>query len=142
MSYKTNPMCIPSKIYLFRVFFLFLGISSTYLACSQSEKQDDLFFKERLETVDQANIFKSPDYYNWGPSILKDTDGSYHLFYSRWKKSYGFTGWLTHSEIAHAVAPSPAGPWTYRATVLQGAGKGRWDAVTAHNPKIKYFEGK
>ncbi len=27
-------------------------------------------------------------------------------------------------------------------TVLKGRGKGYWDEITAHNPKIKYFEGK
>lgn len=25
---------------------------------------------------------------------------------------------------------------------MQGGGKGKWDAITAHNPKIKFFEGK
>lgn len=81
-------------------------------------------------------------YYNWGSSIQKGKDGKYHLFYSRWKKEYKFTGWLTHSEIAHAVSDNPAGPWKYKATVLKGRGKGHWDAITAHNPKIKYFNGK
>lgn len=112
------------------------------LTYAQSEKRDDLFFRDRLQPANETNIFKTDDYFNWGPSMLKGPDGLYHLFYSRWKKEYGFTGWLTHSEIAHAVAPSPAGPWEYRSTALQGAGKGHWDAITAHNPKIKFFEGK
>ncbi len=64
------------------------------------------------------------------------------MFYSRWKKEYGFLGWLTHSEVAHAVPKNPAGPWEYKETVLKGRGKGYRDAITAHNPKIKYFEGK
>lgn len=128
---------------IFTLLLLFLaGIAHQYEATAQSEKQDDLFFADRLEKADETNIFKTDGYYNWGPSMLKGPDGLYHLFYSRWKKTNGFTGWLTHSEIAHAVAKSPAGPWEYRSTVLQGAGQGRWDAITAHNPKIKYFEGK
>ena len=121
---------------------LLLGILMTHSSTAQTEKHDDLFFRDRLARVNSENIFKTDGYYNWGGSILKGPDGQYHLFYSRWKKAYRFFGWLTYSEIAHAVAPGPAGPWEYRSTALQGAGKGQWDAVTAHNPKIKFFEGK
>lgn len=113
-----------------------------YPLFGQTEKQDDLFFKDRLGPISDDNIFRTEGYYNWGASIIKAPDGKYHLFYSRWKRDFTFYGWLTHSEVAHAVANHPAGPWTYKETVLQGAGKGHWDAVTAHNPKIKYFEGK
>ena len=104
--------------------------------------EDDLYLYDDFKAVSQENIFKTEGYYNWGSSIIKERDGKYHLFYSRWKKEYGFHGWLTHSEIAHATSKSPAGPWKYKETVLLGAGQGNWDAITAHNPKIKYFEGK
>jgi len=67
-------------------------------------KADNLFFRDKLQPISKENIFKTRGYYNWGSSILKDKDGKYHLFYSRWKKEYKFTGWLTHSEIAHAVS--------------------------------------
>lgn len=104
--------------------------------------EDDLYLYDDFKAVSQENIFKTEGYYNWGSSVIKERDGKYHLFYSRWKKEYGFHGWLTHSEIAHATSKSPAGPWKYKETVLLGAGQGNWDAITAHNPKIKYFEGK
>ena len=104
--------------------------------------EDDLYLYDDFKAVSQENIFKTEGYYNWGSSIIKERDGKYHLFYSRWKKEYGFHGWLTHSEIAHATSKSPSGPWKYKETVLLGAGQGNWDAITAHNPKIKYFEGK
>lgn len=104
--------------------------------------EDDLYLYDDFKVVSQDNIFKTDGYYNWGSSIIKERDGKYHLFYSRWKKEYSFFGWLTHSEIAHATAKSPMGPWKYKETVLKGRGKGHWDAITAHNPKIKYFEGK
>jgi alpha-L-fucosidase len=103
---------------------------------------DPLFFKDRLQALTEENVFRSDDYFNWCSSIIKGEDGQYHLFYSRWPKKYGFTSWLTHSEVAHATADSPSGPWQYQETVLQGRGQGHWDAITAHNPKIKYFEGK
>ena len=103
---------------------------------------DDLQLYNNFEVISSDNIFKTEGYYNWGTSIIKDKKGKYHLFYSRWKKEYGFLGWLTHSEIAHAISKSPTGPWKYKETILKGRGKGQWDAITAHNPKIKYFEGK
>lgn len=104
--------------------------------------EDDLYLYDDFKVVSQDNIFKTQGYYNWGGSIIKESENRYHLFYSRWKKEYSFFGWLTHSEIAHATAKSPMGPWKYKETVLKGRGKGHWDAITAHNPKIKYFEGK
>jgi len=103
---------------------------------------DDLRLYDRFGSISQDNIFKTEGYYNWGTSIIKGKDGKYHLFYSRWKKSYGFNGWLTFSEIAHATSKKPTGPWKYKETVLQGRGDEFWDAISAHNPKIKYFKGK
>jgi alpha-L-fucosidase len=99
-------------------------------------------FKDRLQSLTQENIFKTEGYYNWCSSIIKGNDGKYHLFYSRWKKEYSFYGWLTHSEVAHAVSSSSSGPWEYKETVLQGRRNGKWDAITVHNPKIKYFDGQ
>jgi len=107
-----------------------------------SAEPDRLSFRDRLQPLSAENIFKTDGYYNWCTSIVQGEDGRYHLFYSRWKKDYAFTGWLTHSEIAHAVSETPHGPWRYRQTVLKGRGRGHWDAITAHNPKIKRFDGK
>ena len=103
---------------------------------------DDLFLRDRLQPVSQDNIFRTGGYYNWGASIIKGKDGKYHLFYARWQKKYSFTGWLLFSEVAHAISDTPAGPWKYKETVLQGRGPGHWDAYTCHNPKIKNFNGK
>jgi len=106
-------------------------------------KPDKLFFKDRLiDTITADNIFRSEEYYNWCSSVIKGDDGSYHLFYSRWPKKYGFLSWLTHSEVAHAVSNSPSGPWKYKQTVMQSRDKGHWDAITVHNPKIKKFGDK
>ena len=112
-----------------------------FLGIAQNET-DNLSLYDNFQPISEDNIFKTTDYFNWGASIIKENNGTFHLFYSRWKKIYGFTGWLTHSEIAHATSKSPEGPWKYKETVLKGRGKGHWDAITAHNPKIKFFEGK
>lgn len=103
---------------------------------------DDLDINGMIQPLPNDGFNRDPNYYNWGGSIIKGNDGRYHLFYSRWKREYTFYGWLTFSEIAHAVSSSPAGPWKYKQTALKSGDKGRWDEITAHNPKIKYFEGK
>jgi hypothetical protein len=46
-------------------------------------------------------------------------------------------GWINSSEIAHAVADAPEGPYAVRGTVLAPRGPGFWDATTCHNPHIK-----
>ena len=106
------------------------------------EGKAELNLGARLLPLSEEGIFRDPNYYHWGGSIIKGDDGLYHLFYSRWEKAQTFNGWLTASEIAHATSSKPSGPWSYKETVLKGRGKGHWDAITAHNPKIKYFEGK
>lgn len=123
----------------FRIFTTLLLV--TYFVSAQNEV-DDLYLYDNFESISQENIFKTEGYFNWGASIIKGNDGKYHLFYARWKKEYGFKGWLTHSEIAHATSKSPAGPWKYKKTALTSGRNGNWDDITAHNPKIKYFEGK
>lgn len=125
------------------------------VSCGQSQKddlrlnneiseisKDDLQLGNKISEITDENIFKTEGYYNWGASIYKDEQGVYHMFYSRWEYSLNFTGWLTNSEIARATSKKPSGPWIYQETVLKGRGEGHWDAITAHNPKIKYFEGK
>ena len=127
------------KYFKYCIFFI-LGLF-WYLTQAQNNT-DNLKLYDNFKSISPNNIFKTEGYFNWGTSIIKGMDGKYHLFYSRWKKEYGFTGWLTHSEIAHATSKSPSGPWKYVGTALKGTRNNRWDAITAHNPKIKYFKGK
>ena len=106
------------------------------------QKDNGLNISKMIQPLSKDGIFRDKDYFNWGSSIIKTADNKYHLFYSRWPRKYGFYSWLTHSEIAHAIADHPEGPYHYVETVLQGRGSDSWDAITAHNPKIKYFDGK
>ena len=106
--------------------------------------QPEVSISDKIQPVNQDNIFRDPTYFNWCNSIIKGEDGKYHLFYSRWKRSYKFTAWLTHSTIAHAVADRPEGPYQYVNTVVDFEKKKfkAGEKITAHNPKIKYFNGK
>jgi hypothetical protein len=95
-----------------------------------------------LKPFIEDNHFEDSLWFNWGGSIIQDEDERYYLFYSRWPRRYGFLAWLTHSEIAVASSNTPSGPWNYEYTALEGRRGDYWDAVTAHNPKIKCFEDK
>ncbi len=104
----------------------------------------EMKLSDRIMPIGEENLFKDAEFFQWCSSIIKGEDGKYHLFYSRWKKEYSFCGWLTHSTVAHAVSDCPAGPYGYVSTVLDFAKESYEadDMITAHNPKIKYFDGK
>lgn len=104
-----------------------------------AQSTDDLNLSAMIQPADPALFVHDSTYYNWCNSIIKEDNGTYHLFYSRWPKSIGFYSWLTHSEIAHSTATKPEGPYKTGKTVLK-ARKGYWDNVTAHNVKIKKFD--
>ncbi len=93
----------------------------------------------RLQKLRPENIFEDPDWFQWGGSIIRGDDGRYYLYYSRWKKKDGWLQWLTHSEVAIASSSTPHGPWRFERVALEGRGKGHWDEIQAHNPKIKRF---
>lgn len=71
----------------------------------------------------------------WGCSPIWGDDGKVHVFFSRWPGDHG--QWLSHSEIAHAIADKPEGPYEIIGTVLSGRGSGHWDSHTIHNPTVQ-----
>lgn len=97
-------------------------------------------FEKRLRPVGRALEFENK--YVWGNSPIEGPDGKIHVFYSRWPKSESMSGWIHSSEIAHAVADKPEGPYEHIDTVLSPRGKGFWDATTCHNPSIHFVDGK
>ncbi len=94
------------------------------------------------ERFEKQNIIEEEDYNVWGTNILKGKDGKYHAIYSRWLKSRGHHGWVTHSEIAHAVSDSLTGPYTFKNLVLPPRGKDYWDGDCTHNPHVMEYDGK
>lgn len=111
-------------------------------ATQTQESTDNLNLASKLQEVSEINILRDKNYHNWGSSIVKAEDGKYHMFYAQMSKELGFSTWLTDGIVSHAVSDHPAGPYVFKEVVLKGRGKGYWDAHTAHNPRIKYFEGK
>ncbi|MCH4551722.1 glycoside hydrolase family protein [Aestuariibaculum lutulentum] len=105
---------------------------------NQEPKLSD--FEKRLSPVGRALEFE--DYYVWCNSPIEAPDGKIHVFFSRWPKAKSMSGWTHASEIAHAVADKPEGPYTYVSTVLAPRGEGFWDATTCHNPSVHFVDGK
>jgi hypothetical protein len=86
--------------------------------------------------------FSAPDYHIWCGSMVEGEDGKFHLFYSRWPTALGFQAWVSDSEIAHAVADQPGGPYQHVEVALPARGGDFWDSDCTHNPTIHRFAGK
>jgi hypothetical protein len=92
-----------------------------------------------IKPLPDTGIYCDPGYYCWCPNIIRGEDRKYYLVYSRWPKNSHTRGWLTESEIAIAAAERPEGPYTHLKVLLRGRGKGAWDQLMAHNPRIRRF---
>jgi hypothetical protein len=102
----------------------------------------DLDLGARLQPVPRTAVFRDPEYYIWCGSMVRGDDGLCHLYTSRWPRALGFAAWVTHSEIAHAVAAQPLGPYTHRDVALPARGRDFWDGLCTHNPTILRFGSK
>ncbi|WP_460761495.1 glycoside hydrolase family protein [Niabella terrae] len=105
---------------------------------SASDRADD--FLQRLRPV--GRILELEGYYVWCNAPIFGPDGKVHVFFSRWKAAKKMSGWIRGSEIAHAVADQPEGPYQVLGTVLEPRGGDYWDATTCHNPFISCFAGR
>ncbi len=96
---------------------------------------------ERLMPAPREGSFQLPDYWVWGSSVIRGEDGRYHMYVSRWPKSLPFhPGWMIASEIAHAVADAPEGPYEFSDVALPARGAQYWDGRSTHNPKILRYK--
>ncbi|QBG46728.1 sucrase [Verrucomicrobia bacterium S94] len=98
--------------------------------------------KLQLLPVPDESVFSDPDYFIWGASMVRESNGLCHLFYSRWKKEYGFNAWVSHSEVAHAVSENPSGPYRHLDVALPARGATYWDGCCTHNPTVREVEGR
>jgi len=102
----------------------------------------NLDFASLIQPSSPTGRFSDPDYFIWCGSVVEDDSGKWHLFYARWLRCFGFQAWVTHSEIARAVADSPCGPFRHEAVVLPARGAEFWDGLCTHNPTIHRFDGR
>ncbi|MFN3161888.1 MAG: glycoside hydrolase family protein [Rubinisphaera brasiliensis] len=107
-----------------------------------TETPDTLNVGAMVGEVSEQSKFIDDDWYIWGGSMVRDADGQCHLLYSRWPRELGHNAWVTHSEIAHAVADHPLGPYRHVDVALPERGEQFWDGLCTHNPTVHEFDGK
>lgn len=125
-----------------KLFIFILTVCSSLFIHGQNKDGAAKYRLTLLPVDDKCSVFQDEDYYTWGGSPIKGEDGLYHLYYSRWKKEYGFLAWVTHSEIAHAISENAIGPYKFHDLAFPARGAQYWDGLNTHNPTIHYFEGK
>lgn len=109
---------------------------------SSTATETPLDFTSLIQPVPLGARLEDPEYYIWCSSMVRDEEGVCHLYYSRWPRELGHYAWVTHSEIAYAVADDPIGPYRHVEVVLPSRGNDHWDGICTHNPTIHYFDGK
>jgi hypothetical protein len=93
-----------------------------------------------LKPVPESAIFQHPDWYIWGGSMTQGPDGKYYLLYARWPRRFKHGAWLTHSEVAVAIADAPHGPFRHLRTALPVRDEHYFDAWCTHNPTVHCFD--
>lgn len=96
------------------------------------------------------SALNDPDRFVWGSSVLKGTDGKYHMVYNTWKCGDSLPpfsdSWVLHSELAYAVSDFPDKNFRFVKIVLKAARfdglPNNWDAQMVTNPHLKEFNGK
>ena len=118
-------------------------MKSSLLLISSAVWMPNRLFGGQLEDIKPAfnlhpigRSLELDDYYIWCSSPIWAEDGKVHLFYSRWKKEKGMSGWIRGSEIAHAVADSPRDSFKDLGVIIAPR-EGYWDSTTCHNPLIQ-----
>lgn len=114
----------------------FTGLAPRLRAAPASVLGEDADLSQWLQAVPSGAVFEDPDWCIWCGSAVRGDDGKYHLFYSRWPSRLGHLAWVTHSEVARAVADSPTGPYRHVEVVLPARGNTFWDGSCTHNPTI------
>jgi len=102
----------------------------------------ELDFNPMIQPVPVSAKFSDPEFNIWCGTMVRDDAGKCHLFYSRWPSKLGHLAWVTHSEVAHAVADHPLGPYHHVDVVLPPRGKEFWDGLCTHNPTVVRFGKK
>lgn len=118
--------------------FSFVIILNVYFPVFAQKNKE---YALKLGKVPMTAKFENDSLSIWGGSMIKGSDGLYHIYYSQWKKNLGWA-WVTDSEIAHGVSKSPFGPFEFRDVVLPKRGAQYWDGLCTHNPTIHVFNGK
>lgn len=96
-------------------------------------------FAKMIQPVPLSGKFEDPGFVVWCGTMIRDEKGTCHLYYSRWPRALGHYGWVTHSEVAHATADHPLGPYKFADVALPARSADQWDGHCTHNPTVMKF---
>lgn len=108
-----------------------------------NSRAQELNIGKMIQPIPTTAKFINDTSYIWCGTLVKShIDHKYHMFYSRWPREYGMEAWVTSSEVAHAIADGPFGPFVHKDVVLPHRGPEYWDGMYTHNPTVHFFSGK
>ncbi len=120
---------------------LFSTLLSAQNNSTQSDARNYIFKNQGKASLEPTFIMKG--FWVWGSSVVKGDDQLYHMYVSRWPDSLLFhPGWMVASEIVHATAKNPEGPYTFSEVALPARGAQYWDGRSTHNPRILRYKNK
>ncbi|MCU7552863.1 glycoside hydrolase family protein [Chitinophagaceae bacterium LB-8] len=97
----------------------------------------------QLGAAYKTPAFSMKGYWVWCSTVIKGDDNKYHMYASRWPDSLLFhPGWMVASEVVHAVADKPEGPYTFSDVALPARGAQYWDGRSTHNPRVLRYKNK
>src|SRR4051812_19737857 len=86
-------------------------VASTTAFAAPATAPSDPDLAAMVQPIPPSAVFAEPGFDVWCGTMVRGDDGKCHLFYSRWPKELSHQAWVTSSEIAHAVADQPFGPY-------------------------------
>lgn len=127
-----------------QVIFQMLLFAVICVSCSQKSLLvgRDYALADKVQTIPMENILCDSAWNIWCGSMVEGYDGKYHLYFSRWPRKTMHESWVSHSEIAYAVADTPDGPYTFVNVALPAYSATAWDGAMTHNPYMVMKDGK
>lgn len=127
------------EIYVLCMIFSLLTISCVKDKYVPGKEYD---LAEMVQPIPLENVQIDRAWNIWCGSMIEGYDGKFHLFYSRWPRSVGHEAWISHSQIAYAVAEQPEGPYKHVNVPLPQLTEDAWDGTMTHNPYILKHNNK
>ncbi len=99
---------------------------------SKNGLRNDVWGADTSKPRDPSLGIEDAEWSYWGGNVFLADDGKYHCFVARWPENSKKGHWQwPRSEVAHAVADDPVGPWTVLGTAYPYLRDG-----LGHNPEV------
>lgn len=131
-----------TKSFILSFFIVLLGLCATSCSRDAFVPGNDSPLSDYVKPIPEENVMHDSLWNIWCASMVEGYDGKFHLYYSRWPRKTHHESWISHSEIAYAVADKPEGPYKFQSVALERCDSDRWDGTMTHNPYIIKHKGK